>query len=284
MIAWFNHQYVSVPDGATVSQLSPHFCFFETFAIRKGKIEVPDVHQKRIESALRHQNLDSSKLHLNFSDKIHHWKPILENLLLNEKLSDAIVRWVVIPHNDNSFSEWVTIRSLIPTPPSVDLFLLKTIRDKAEWLPRPKTGPWKNSQLALDELKKLSSGDDTEGLQLDHHGNISEGTRSALAWWDGNQWFTPSPETQCLKSTSLETFQQSLVGKRTIKTITQSFPIHAQSLIILRSTFEGGAVKVNRVFNSSKELIWTAQSNQEEADSVLNHLKIFRAQRSVILL
>jgi hypothetical protein len=191
---------------------------------------------------------------------------------------------MVIPSNDGSLMEWVTVRPLPATPASVDLFLLKTVRDKAEWLPRPKTGPWKNSQTSLDELKNLSQSFDMEGVQFDSLGNISDCTRSALAWWDGTEWFTPSPETQCLSSTSLQTFQRSLRSKKSIKPVNQSFPRHAKSLIIFRSTFEGGAVRVKNVFNSERELIWTASPNQDEAISALAHLKEFRVQRSVSLL
>ena len=176
------------------------------------------------------------------------------------------------------------VRSLPATPISIDLFLLKTIRDKAEWLPRPKTGPWKNSQAALDELRSLSQNLDVEGAQFDLLGNISDCTRSALAWWDGAEWFTPSQDTQCLSSTSLQTFRNSLRSNQSIKPANQSFPSNAQSLIVLRSTFEGGAVMVKNVFNSERELVWTAPPNQAEARSALTRLKEFRVQRSVSLL
>jgi branched-subunit amino acid aminotransferase/4-amino-4-deoxychorismate lyase len=284
MQAWTNQKFITVPDQATVSQISPDFSFFETFALRGGRVESPEFHEARMMSGLDHLSLDKSKLHLNFSDKIHHWEPILKNLLSSEKHTDAIVRWMVIPSNDGSLTEWVTVRPLPATPASVDLFLLKTVRDKAEWLPRPKTGPWKNSQAALDELKNLSQSFDMEGVQFDSLGNISDCTRSALAWWDGSEWFMPSQETQCLSSTSLQTFQRSLRSKKPIKPANQSFPRNAQSLIILRSTFEGGAVRVKNVFNSERELIWTASPNQDEVISALAHLKEFRLQRSVSLL
>jgi branched-subunit amino acid aminotransferase/4-amino-4-deoxychorismate lyase len=284
MQAWTNQKFITVPDQATVSQISPDFSFFETFALRGGRVESPEFHEARMMSGLDRLNLDKSKLNLNFSDKIHHWSPILKNLLSSEKLTDAIVRWMVIPSNDGSLTEWVTVRPLPATPESVDLFLLKKVRDKAEWLPRPKTGPWKNSQAALDELKKLSQDSNVEGVQVDSLGNISDCTRSALAWWDSSEWFTPSQETQCLSSTSLQTFQKSLQSKKPIKPSNKSFPLNAQSLIVLRSTFEGGAVRVKNVFNSERVLIWTASPNQDEAMSALAHLKEFRVQRSVSLL
>jgi branched-subunit amino acid aminotransferase/4-amino-4-deoxychorismate lyase len=284
MQAWTNQKFITVSDQATVSQISSNFCFFETFALRGGSVESPEFHEARMMSGLNHLNLDKSKLYLNFSDKIHHWSPILKNLLSSEKLTDAIVRWMVIPSNDGSLTEWVTVRQLPATPASADLFLLKTVRDKAEWLPRPKTGPWKNSQAALDELKNLSQNLDVEGVQFDSLGNISDCTRSALAWWDGAEWFTPSQKTQCLSSTSLQTFQNSLSSKQSIKHANQPFPRNAQSLIVLRSTFEGGAVGVKNVFTSERELIWTAPLNQDEARSALTHLKTFRVQRSVSLL
>jgi len=247
-------------------------------------VESPEVHDARMMSSLDHLSLDKSKLHLNFSDKIQNWHSILKNLLSSEKLTDAIVRWMVVPNSNGTLTEWVTVRPLPATPVSIDLFLLETIRDEAEWLPRPKTGPWKNSQAALDELKSLSQNLDVEGAQFDSLGNISDCTRSALAWWDGAEWFTPSQDTQCLSSTSLQTLRNSLRSKSPIKTANQPFPHNAQSLIVLRSTFESGAVMVKNVFNSECELVWTAPLNQAEAKSVLTHLKEFRVQRSVSLL
>jgi branched-subunit amino acid aminotransferase/4-amino-4-deoxychorismate lyase len=284
MQAWTNQKFMIVPAQATVSQITPNFCFFETFALRGGRVESPEFHEARIMSGLDHLTLDKNKLHLNFSDKIKQWEPILKNLLSNEKLADAIVRWMVVPNANGTLTEWVTVRPLPATPVSLDLFLLKMVRDDAEWLPRPKTGPWKNSQAALDELKNLSQGIDKEGIQFDSLGNISDCTRSALAWWDGVEWFTPSPKSQCLSSTSLQTLQNSLRSKQLIKTVNQPFPHHAQSLLVLRSTFEGGAVMVKNVFNSDRELVWTAPPNQDEALSVLTDLKEFRLQRSVSLL
>lgn len=284
MQAWTNQKFITVPDQATVSQISPELSLFETFALRGGSVESPEVHEARMMSGLEHLNLDKNKLHLNFSNKLHQWGPILKNLLSTEKLTDAIVRWMVVPNIDGTLTEWVTVRPLPATPPSIDLFLLKTIRDNAEWLPRPKTGPWKNSQAALNELKNLSPRLDVEGVQYDQHGNISDCTRSALVWWDGTEWFTPSKETQCLSSTSLQIFQNSLRSKKQIKAVAQPFPYHAQSIIVLRSTFEGGAVMVKNVFNSDGISVWAAQPNQAEARSALTHLKEFRAQRSVSLL
>ena len=76
----------------------------------------------------------------------------------------------------------------------------------------------------------------------------------------------------------------SLGDKKEIIEVMEPFPLHAQSLIILRSTFSGGAVIVNQVFNSEGTVIWTAGPNQTEAKSVLNTLKDFRLQRSVSLL
>ena len=284
MLAWTNHEFISVADQATVSQLSPGFSLFETLALRDGRVESLDAHEVRLMSCLDYLNLDKSKLYLNFTDKIHHWRPILEKLLLAENLKDAIVRWIIVPNKDGTLKEWVTVRPLPATPWTLDLFLLKTVRDKAEWLPRPKAGPWKNSQAALEELKKISVKNNIEGLQFDSLGNISDCTRSALVWWDGVEWFTPSSDTECLLSTSRQTFINSFNGKKQIKAVAQPFPRNAQSLIILRSTFEGGAVMVDKVLNSNGESVWVAPYDQVEAKSAMSTLKEFRVQRSVSLL
>lgn len=69
-----------------------------------------------------------------------------------------------------------------------------------------------------------------------------------------------------------------------IRAVEQPFPLNAQSIIALRSTFHGGAVLVNKVFNTSSDLIWSSAPQQEEARALLNNLKNYRAQRSVSLL
>ena len=161
----------AVPDQATLAELIPQLSFFETFALRQGTVLMPEVHESRLFNALKYLGLKSQYLHLDFSQKTKNWKPIIEKLLSHEKLNDAIVRWVVVP-TKGGLIEWVSVRPLPVTPPSFSLVVLETKRDNAEWLPRPKTGPWTNSQTAWNELKSYSDRTDIEGIQLDKNGYI----------------------------------------------------------------------------------------------------------------
>ena len=284
MLIWKNHQFISVPDQATLAELIPQLSFFETFALRQGTVLMPEVHESRLFNALKYLALKSHYLHLDFSQKTKNWKPILEKLLSHEKLNDAIVRWVVVP-TKGGLIEWVSVRPLPVTPPSFSLVVLETKRDNAEWLPRPKTGPWTNSQTAWNELKSYSDRTDIEGIQLDKNGYISDGTRSALVWWDGKDWFTPHDDTQKLFSTSVQILESYLKShNQSLKYIKQGLPLAAQSILVLRSTLESGAVGVDKVITPQGEILWTASPEQTVAQQLIAHLKEFRAQRSVILL
>lgn len=285
MLAWSNQKFLAVPAGATVAQISPHLSFFETFAVRGGVVAGADEHEARLKSALRHQKIDFDKLHLNFTSKKKNWSSILVKLFSHEKIKDGVVRWIIIPGLNETVTEWVTVRALPPTPPQVDLFILKTPRDQSEWIPRPKAGPWLNSQTASEELKMISPRADIEGLQLDAAGNISDCTRSALAWFDGQNWLVTSSATQSLASTTRQQLMECLKNQnQTVISASQPFPTRAQSIIILRSTFDGGGVCVQRVYHSDHSLKWSAAADQSAAQKLLINLKSFRAQRSVSLL
>lgn len=284
MLAWRNGEYVAVPDGAEVSQIHEGPSLFETFAIRSGRVECLADHWQRLALGCPRLGLSAQKLILGQSTDSKQWAPVLQKLLSAAGLTDAIVRLIVAPRDDGLSTEWVTVRPLPETPKAVDLFLLKTIRDKPEWLPRPKSGPWKNSSTAWKELKSLTPRTDVEGLQFDAIGNVSECTRSALTWWDGQQWSFSSPSTGCLPSTTANQFK-GVLGKLKIPfhETAIAFPKDARSVLILRSTLAGGACLVSKVFANDGKIYWQAPANQSDIDDQLQALKVWRTQRSINL-
>jgi hypothetical protein len=134
-------------------------------------------------------------------------------------------------------------------------------------------------------LRLTQAQTDVEGIQLDKEGYVSDGTRSALVWSDGVDWFAPHNCTQRLFSTTLLTFEDYLKSQnQTLKFVTQGLPLRAKSFFILRSTFESGAVLVDKITNPAGELLWIAASDQSAARDLITQFKKFRNHRSVSLL
>ena len=284
MLAWRNGEYISVPDGAEVSQIHDGPSLFETFALRAGRVECLADHWHRLAIGCPRLGINAQKLILGQSIDSQNWSPVLKKLLTNANLTDAIVRIIVVPRSDGLSTEWVTVRPLPPAVPSVDLYLLKTTRDKPEWLPRPKSGPWKNSSAALKELKALTSRHDVEGIQLDTNGNISECTRSAIAWWNGDMWSLPANSTGCLPSTTANQFRGVLTqAKVPFHDVAAPFPKDARSILILRSTLSGGANLVNKVLSTNGQIIWQAPADQQHATAQMRALSDWRSQCSMNL-
>lgn len=284
MLAWRNGEYIEVPDGAEVSQIHPGPSLFETFALRAGKVECLADHWQRLALACPRLGLNSEKLILGQSIDAQLWAPVIKKLLGAAGLTNAIVRLIVVPRVDGLSTEWATVRPLPDSPSAVDLFLLKTPRDKPEWLPRPKSGPWENSASAWKELKSLTPRTDVEGVQFDASGKVSECTRSALAWWDGKQWSLPAPSTSCLPSTTAQQFKGVLQqAKIPYAEVAAEFPLAAKSILILRSTLLGGASAAQNVFSADGKKVWQAPDDQAHAQQQMQALRVWRAQRSVNL-
>lgn len=284
MLAWKNGEYISVPDGAEVSQIHDGPSLFETFALRAGQVECLADHWQRLALGCPRLGINAQKLILGQSTDSAKWSPVLQKLLAAAQLSDAIVRIIIVPRSDGLSTEWVTVRPLPPASTTTDLFLLKTQRDKPEWLPRPKSGPWKNSSTAWKELKKLTPRHDVEGVQFDLNGDISECTRSAVAWWNGDKWSLPASSTGCLPSTTANQFRGVLThAKIPFLDVAAPFPKDARSILVLRSTLSGGASLVNEVLSSSGQVVWQASTDQSHAQMLMRALRDWRVQRSVNL-
>jgi len=284
MLAWRSGDFLAVPDGAAVATLEPGVSLFETFALRGGKVECLSDHWARLAVACPRLGLDPRRLQLGSSVSAAVWSPVLRKLLDAAGLADAIVRLVVSARPDGAATEWVTVRPLPATPVGIDLFGLRTRRDAPEWLPRPKSGPWRNSAEAWHELRTIADRADAEGVQFDVHGHVSEATRSSLAWWDGARWCFPSAATGRLPGTAAAQFR-SVVAQagRTCVDVAGAFPAEARSMVVLRSTFGGGGV-LARGYAPVDGQPWSPSGEPAEALARLAELSAWRAQRSVSLL
>lgn len=284
MNAWRQGEWVTLPDGAEVSAVHPGPSLFETFALRAGRVECPADHLARLALACPRLGLDPSRLFLGAAPDPARWGPVLRELLSRAGLTDAIVRLQVVPRSDVLATEWLTVRPLPATPSMVDLMELHTRRDRPEWLPRPKSGPWLNSSAAWAELRRLTPRTDVEGVQLDESGCVSEGTRSSLAWLDASGWCFPAGSTGCLPGTAAAQLRGVLTqAGQPWREVATPFPREARAVLVLRSTFTGGAVPARSWADADGRVVWTADGLPEEANRALANLAAWRAQRAVSL-
>ena len=282
MIGWRQGEWVSLPDGAEVSALVPGPSLFETFALRAGRIACLADHLDRLALGCPRLGLDSARLMLGADAHIARWSAPLGGLLGRNTLTEAIVRLLVAPRGDGLATEWLTVRPLPATPSAIDLYQLSLRRDAPEWLPRPKSGPWQNSSDAWRELRGVADRPDAEGVQLDARGCLSEGPRSSFSWWDGECWNFPSVETGRLPGTASAQLRSVLAqAGRPVRDVSwPGFPLNAQSVLVLRSTFDGGAVPA-RSYHAEGRLTWQPTGTQAEATRALALLAAWRAQRCI---
>ncbi len=282
MIGWRQGEWLTLPDGADVASLAPGPSLFETFALRGGRIACLADHLARLAVGCPRLGLDPARLMLGADATAARWSAPLGGLLGRNGLTEAIVRLLVVPRGDGLATEWLTLRPLPATPAALDLYQLATRRDAPEWLPRPKSGPWLNSAAAWRELRAFADRPDAEGVQLDARGCLSEGPRSSFAWWDGASWNFPAPDTGRLPGTAAAQFRAVLAqAGRPVRDVSwPGFPTAAESFVVLRSTFDGGAV-LARSYHAEGRLAWQASGQQAEAARALAGLAAWRAQRCI---
>lgn len=284
MLAWRSGDWVDVAAGATVAQLHPGPSLFETFALRAGRVEAPEDHLARLAAAAPRLGIAMDGLTLATTTSPAAWGPVLRPLLAHAGLVDAIVRLVVVPGEPGRATEWVTVRPLPPTPPSLGLRLLRTVRDEPEWTPRPKSGPWLNSAEALRELGAVADPALTEGLQRDARGHLCEGARSSLAWFEGSRWCFPAASTGLLPGTAAAQFRAVLrAAGRVVAEVAAPFPAPAAAIVVLRSTLAGGGVVAHEARDDAGAVVWRP-TDGTEARARLGELAAARAQRCVNLL
>ena len=159
-----------VPGDPTPGTFPAGAALFETVALRSGRVERLGDHLARLRAGLAHLGLAAGPL---ASGDLGAWRRAVAAL----GARDAVLRLVAGP----GFEE-LGARALLEGPPVFRLRTLATRRDAPEWSPRPKAAPWANSLAATLELRALGEGPGAEGVQLDARGNVSEATRSSLAW------------------------------------------------------------------------------------------------------
>ena len=255
---------------------------FETFALRAGRIACLADHLDRLALGCPRLGLDPQRLMLGADANLARWSAPLGSLLGRNTLTEAIVRLLVAPRGDGLATEWLTVRPLPATPSAIDLYQLSLRRDAPEWLPRPKSGPWQNSSDAWRELRVVADRPDAEGVQFDGRGCVSEGSRSSFSWWDGECWNFPAVETGRLPGTSAAQLRSVLAqAGRPVRDVSwPGFPMNAQSMLVLRSTFDGGAV-LARSYHAEGRLTWQPSGPQAEASRALALLAAWRAQRCI---
>jgi len=282
MIGWRQGEWLTLPDGADVASLVPGPSLFETFAVRAGRIACLADHLDRLALGCPRHGLDPARLMLGTDAQAARWSAPLGALLGRNGLTAAIVRLLVAPRGDGLATEWLTVRPLPATPSAIDLYQLSTRRDAPEWLPRPKSGPWQNSADAWRELRAFADRPDAEGVQLDARGCLSEASRSSLAWWDGACWNFPAVETGRLPGTTMAQLRAALTqaGRPTRDVSWPGFPANAEAMLVLRSTFDGGAV-LARSYHADGRLAWQPAGPSAEAARALASLAAWRAQRCI---
>ncbi len=241
---------------------------FETIALREGCIECLEDHLTRLRLGLKHLGIRLGPL---ASGELNAWRMAVAALGVRE----SILRLVV----GDGFEE-LGARTLLPPPATFTLRTLRTVRDAAEWQPRPKSAPWANSLAATVELRGLGVATETEGVQLDIRGHVSEASRSSLAWIRDGVLYLPSVETQRLPGTALAQLVAS--AGMPVREVSETPPSTAEAVLVLRSTLPGGGVPAARWLDVDGCQLWQA-ADLAAAHLPLARLAAWRAQRAVKL-
>ena len=231
-------------------------------------MECLDDHLDRLRAGLRHLRLSAGPL---ASGDLAAWRAAIAAL----RPGDAILRLVV-----GEGLEELGARALLPAPAAFALRTLRTRRDAPEWLPRPKSAPWANSLAATVELRALGASADTEGVQLDEQGSVSEGTRSSIAWVVDGTLCVPAASTGRLPGTALA--QLVACSGLPLREIASSPPVRTEAVLVLRSTLPGGGAPAVSWTDERGEVLWHAD-DLGVAHRLLARLAAQRAQRAVSL-
>jgi branched-subunit amino acid aminotransferase/4-amino-4-deoxychorismate lyase len=113
---------------------------------------------------------------------------------------------------------------------------------------------------------------------LDAQGNVSEGTRSSLAWVTNGELCVPAETTGRLPGTALS--QLIACCGLPVKSVAVSAPYQADAVLLLRSTLPGGGAPVTEWQDVDGHAIWQAATTAL-ASKLLEQLTVYRTQRSV---
>jgi branched-subunit amino acid aminotransferase/4-amino-4-deoxychorismate lyase len=256
---------VLAEGDATPGSFPAGAAFFETVALRAGVVECLEDHLARLRAGLAHAGFVPGPL---AAGDLAAWRAALG--LLDGQA--GVLRLVVGP----DFEE-LGLRALLPSPEVFRLRSLRTVRDDAEWFPRPKSAPWANSMAASVELRALGAGAGVEGVQFDARGFVSEGSRSSLAWIEGGVLHVPAESTGRLPGTALG--QLIRCAGLPVREVASSVPVRAEAIIVLRSTLPGGASAVSHWDDVDGRPLWSG--DPAAACPFLAALAAWRAQRCI---
>ena len=256
---------VLAEGDATPGSFPAGAAFFETVALRAGVVECLEDHLARLRAGLAHASFVPGPL---AAGDLAAWRAALG--LLDGQA--GVLRLVVGP----DFEE-LGLRALLPSPEVFRLRSLRTVRDDAEWFPRPKSAPWANSMAASVELRALGAGAGVEGVQFDARGFVSEGSRSSLAWIEGGVLHVPAESTGRLPGTALG--QLIRCAGLPVREVASSVPVRAEAILVLRSTLPGGASAVSHWDDVDGRPLWSG--DPAAACPFLAALAAWRAQRCI---
>ena len=248
---------------ATPGSFPAGAAFFETNALRAGTLERLDDHLARLRAGMARAGLAPGPL---AAGDLPAWRAALRLLGGQE----GVLRLVV-----GSGFEELGLRALLPSPEVFRLRSLRTVRDAAEWLPRPKSAPWANSMAATVELRSLGVGAGVEGVQFDARGFVSEGSRSSLAWVEAGVLHVPAESTDRLPGTALG--QLIRCAGLPVREVASPVPVRAEAILLLRSTLPGGASAVSHWDDAEGRPLWSG--DPAVARPLLAALAAWRAQR-----
>jgi branched-subunit amino acid aminotransferase/4-amino-4-deoxychorismate lyase len=256
---------VLAEGDATPGSFPVGAAFFETIALRAGTVECLDDHLARLRAGMARAGFVPGPL---AAGDMSAWRAALR--LLGGQV--GVLRLVVGP----DFEE-LGLRALLPSPDVFRLRSLRTVRDAAEWLPRPKSAPWANSMAASVELRSLGAGAGVEGVQFDARGFVSEGSRSSLAWVEGGVLHVPAETTARLPGTALG--QLIRCAGLPTREVASTVPDRAEAILVLRSTLPGGASAVSHWDDVDGRPLWSG--DPAVARPLLAALAAWRAQRCI---
>jgi len=258
---------VLVEGDATPGSFPAGAAFFETVALRAGTVACLDDHLARLRAGLARAGCAPGPL---AAGDLAAWRSALGLLGGHE----GVLRLVV-----GAGFEELGLRALLPSPAVFRLRSLRTVRDAAEWFPRPKSAPWANSLAASVELRALGAGAGVEGVQFDARGFVSEGSRSSLAWVEAGVLHVPAEATGRLPGTALG--QLVRCAGRPVRATESTVPVRAEAILVLRSTLPGGAAAVSQWDDVDGRPLWSG--DPAAARPLLAALAAWRAQRCISL-
>jgi branched-subunit amino acid aminotransferase/4-amino-4-deoxychorismate lyase len=256
---------VLAEGDATPGSFPAGAAFFETVALRAGTVECLEDHLARLRAGMARAGFAPGPL---ASGDLVAWRAALRLLGGPE----GVLRLGV-----GADFEELGLRALLPSPEVFRLRSLRTVRDAAEWFPRPKSAPWANSLAASVELRSLGVGAGVEGVQFDAHGFVSEGSRSSLAWVEDGGLHVPAESTGRLPGTALG--QLIRCAGLPVREVASPVPVRAEAILVLRSTLPGGASAVSHWDDVDGRPLWTG--DPAAARPLLAALAAWRAQRCI---